>query len=56
MGKENQIKLIRIRTEKSVIERPIQLLYPMELYCDSKSTTSNTKHDKTPNADEFGPK
>ena len=56
MDKENQIKSIRIRTGTSVIERPIQLLYPMELHCYSKSTTSNTKQDKTLNADEFGPK
>ena len=42
----------------SSIERPIQLLYPMDLYCDSKATTSNTLDDKTlnVNVEKFGPK
>ena len=33
-------------------------MYPMELHCDSKSTTSNTQDDKTlnVNAVEFRPK
>ena len=58
MGKDNIIRSIRIRTGKRIIERPIQLLYPMELHCDSKSTTSNTQEDKTLNAnvEEFRPK
>ena len=37
MGKDNIIRSLRIRTRKSIIERPIQLLYPMELPCDSKT-------------------
>ena len=49
VGKNNTIRSIRIRTGKNVIERPIQLLYPMELHCDSKATTSNTHDDKTLN-------
>ena len=58
MGKHNTIRLIRIRTGKNIIERPIQLLYPMELPCDSKSTTKNTQEDKTlnVNAEAFRPK
>ena len=58
MGKDNTIRSIRLRTGKNVIERPIQLLHPMELHCDSKSTTSNTQDDKTlnVNAEEFQPK
>ena len=58
VGKDNTIRSIRIHTGKNVIERPIQLLYPMELHCDSKSTTSNTQDDKTlnVNAKEFRPK
>ena len=54
-GKDNVIRSIRIRTEKSIIERPIQPLYPMELHCDSETTTSNTQDDKTlnVNAEEF---
>ena len=50
MGKDNIIRSIRIRTGKSIIERPIQLLYPMELHCDSKITTRNTQDDKILNA------
>ena len=57
-GKDNTKRSFRIYTGKSVVERPIQLLYPMELHCDSKSTTSNTQHDKAlnVNAKEFRPK
>ena len=47
--KDNTIRSIRIHTKKSIIERPIQLLYPMELHCDSKSNTSKTQDDKTLN-------
>ena len=58
MGKDNTIRSIRIRTRKSIIERPIHLLYPMALHCDSKTTTSNTRDDKTlnANAEELRPK
>ena len=42
-GKDKTITSIRIRTRKSFIERPIQLPYSMELYCGSKSITSNTQ-------------
>ena len=58
MGKDNIIRSIRIRTGKNIIERPTQLLYPMELHCHSKITTSNTQDDKTLNAkaEEFRPK
>ena len=55
MGKDNTIRSIRIRTGKSVIKRTIQLLFQTELYCDSRSTTSNTQDGKTlrVNAEEF---
>ena len=58
VGKDNTIRSMIIRTGKNVIERPVQLLYPMELHCDSKSTTSNTHDDKTlnVNAEEVRPK
>ena len=46
MGKDNTIRSIRVRCGKNVIERPIQLLYPIELHCDSKSTTSNTQDEQ----------
>ena len=58
MSKDSTIRSIRIHNEKSVIERPIQLLYPLELHCGSKPTTSNTQDDKTLNVnyEEFQPK
>ena len=34
MVKDNTFKSNRIRTGKSVIERPVELLYRMELHCD----------------------
>ena len=49
MSKDNTIRSIRISSEKNVIERPVQLLYPMELHCASMTTTSNTQNDKTLN-------
>ena len=47
-----------IQSDQSVIEKPIQLLYPMELHCDLKATTSNTQDEKTLNinTEEFRPK
>ena len=58
MGTDSTIRSIRICNEKSVIERPIQLLYLMKLHCDSRITTSNTHDEKTlnVNAEEFQPK
>ena len=58
MGKDNKIRSIRIRTTKNVIERQIQLPYPMELHSDTKTSTSNTQDDKTlnVNAKEIRPK
>ena len=58
MDKDNTITSVRIRTGKSDIERPIHLLYPLELHCDSKTTISNTQYDKkiNVNAEEFQPK
>ena len=57
MGKDNIIRSIRTCTGKNIIERPVQLLDLMELYCDSKSNTSNSQNDKTfnVNAEEFQP-
>lgn len=42
-------------TEKSVTERPIQLLCSMELNCDARATTSNSQDEKALNinAEEF---
>ena len=58
MGKDNTIRSITIRTGNSIIERPVQLLYPIQLHCDSKITNSNTQDGKTlnVNGEEFRPK
>ena len=58
MGKDNTIRSIRIRAGKNVTETPIQLLHPMELHCDSKTTTSDNQDGKTLNVnpEEFQPK
>lgn len=58
VGKDNSIRSYRILTGKSVNKRPIQLLYPMELHCDPKTTTSTTQDDKilNVNTEELQPK
>ena len=57
MGKHNTIRSVKIRTGKSLIERTIQLPYPVELHCHSNTTISNTQDDKASNvnAEEFRP-
>ena len=58
ISKDNTIRSTRKRSGKSIIERPIQLLYSMVLLCDSKTTTTNTQDDKSLNVNEekFRPK
>lgn len=58
MGKDNTNISIRICTRETIIERPIHLLYPLRLYYDLKTTTSNTQEGKrlSDNAKEFRPK
>ena len=51
-GKDNVIRAVGLRTAKNYLERPIQLLYPMELYC---STRSKSKSNLNPNVEEFRP-
>jgi len=34
-GKDNVIRAVKLRAGKSFMERPIQLLYPLELSCDT---------------------
>ena len=33
-GKDNEVRVARIRSSKSHLERPVQQLYPLELSCD----------------------
>ena len=34
MGKDNTTRSIKLSTRKSIVEKPVQLLYPMKLHCD----------------------
>ena len=33
-GKDQEIRSVQIKTAKECLERPIQLLYPLELHCN----------------------
>ena len=33
-GKDQEIRSVQIKTAKGCLERPIQLLYPLELHCN----------------------
>ena len=52
-GKDNVIRAVGLRTAKNYLERPIQLLYPMELHCNTIRKISETK--LNPNVEEFRP-
>ena len=51
-GKDNVVRGVKLQCAKSTIERPIQLIYPLELECDvgKCETKLNT------NAKEFKPR
>ena len=45
-GKDQEIRSVQIKTAKGCLERPIQLLYPLELHCyeiTSDDTVSRTE-------------
>ena len=50
MGKDNTTRSIKLSTRKSIVEKPVQLLYPMKLHCVWRCKTLNV------NADKFWPK
>ena len=52
-GKDNAIGVVGLRTAKNYLERPTQLLYPMELHCN---TFRNTETKLNPNVEEFRPR
>ena len=52
-GKDNVVRVVGLRTAKNYLERPIQLLCPMELHCNTIRKTSETK--LNPNVEEFRP-
>ena len=41
-GKDNEIRGVQVKTSTGFLERPIQLLYPLELHCND--FRSSTKH------------
>ena len=51
-GKDNIIRAVGLRTAKNYLERPIQLLYTMELHC---TTVRSTETKLNPNMEEFRP-
>ena len=57
-GKDNIIRVAQLRTGKKLIDRPIQLLYPLELHCKGITPTNKDekKNELNPSATKFGPK
>ena len=58
IGKGNIIWVAQLRIGKKLIDRPIQLLYPLELYCEGITTTNEDekKNELNLSATEFHPK
>ena len=58
IGKNNIIQVAQLRIGKKLIDRPIQLLYPLELHCEGITTTNEDekKNELNPSATEFYPK
>ena len=40
-GRDGNIRAVQLRTGKGMLERPIQHLYPLELYCDMSDPRLN---------------
>ena len=53
VGKDGIVRAVELRTSRCILERAIQHLYPLELFCD-ESTTS--EQELNVEADEFRPK
>ena len=58
IGKDNTIWLAQFRIGRKLIDRPIQLLYPLELRCEGIATTNedDKKNELNQSATEFRPK
>ena len=54
VGKDGVVRGVQIKTGKGTIERPLQLLYPLELACDAKPIANGVS--LNPRATEFRPK
>ena len=57
-GKDNIIRVAQLRIGKKLIDRPIQLLYPLELHCEGITPTKKDekKNELNPSATKFRPK
>ena len=57
-GKDNIIRVAQLRTGKKLIDRPIQLLYPLELHCEGITPTNKDekKNELNPSTTKFRPK
>ena len=55
IGKDNIIRVAQLRIGMKLIDRPIQLLYPLELHCEGIITTNEdeTKNELNSSATEF---
>ena len=53
VGRDGVIRGVELKTGKGTLERPVQLLYPLELACDTKP---NVVENLNPEATEFRPK
>ena len=51
VGKDGVIRGVELRTGKGILERPVQLLYPLELACDTRPNV--TLKNLNPEATEF---
>ena len=54
----DSIRVAQLRIGKMLTDRPIQLLYPLELHCEGITTTNEDekKNELNPSATEFRPK
>ena len=57
IGKDNIIRVAQLRIGKKLIDRPIQLFYPLELHWEVVTTSEHEKKNElNPSATEFRPK
>ena len=57
-SKDNIIRVVQLRIGKEIIDRTIQLLYPLELHCEGITPTNKDKkkNELNPSPTEFRPK
>ena len=53
-GRDGVVRGVELKTATGVIDRPVQLLYPLELKCDVKATAEQPR--LNPEAPEYRPK